>query len=296
MRLLHSFAFVAAVTVAAVTNWPSDDSACSASGEDVDQAAGGCSMIQRQSSFQEVKLHRDLAESLSHRNARNNFLLQLVGNNISKAELSLAVQELQSYLEALGFPDFGKEGHVVEVGELAQQTAKYDEWANLWNFRTVCETGFNAGDSALRFLAQTDAQVYEFDLCEHQYSRPAADYLDKKFPNRLHLTCGDSMKTLPEFRKRYNNVKCDLVIIDGGHSLEVATADLQNLALMAHENALVVIDDAPCTASWCEGPTEAWKEFVDNGCIVAPTEIGMNPYRGFSYGLLKSCTLMMAST
>lgn len=323
MPFLLILTFVAAVSLAAAKEQTSDDNACAASGEDVDQVAEGHSMIHRHSIRQEgggtqqeishlqaelsrakrhvheltqelqvqqeAKLHRDFSERLSHRHSRDNFLLQLVASNLSREEVDMSVLELHNYLDALGFPDFGKEGHVDPSGVLGQQVAKYDEWANLWNFKTICETGFNGGDSALRFLSQTEAHVFEFDLCEHGYTRPSAEFLNKKFPDRLHLNCGNSKLTLPEFRKKSPEVKCDVVIIDGGHDLEVAVSDLQNLAMMAHEHALVVMDDAPCAAQWCQGPTTAWKQFVADGCIETSTEVPMTDQRGFTYGLLKPC-------
>ena len=61
-------------------------------------------------------------------------------------------------------------------------------WVN-----TICETGFNAGHGTLQWLTGSDhAHVYSFDIGSHYYTRPMADYLNRTFPGRLHITFGDS--------------------------------------------------------------------------------------------------------
>merc|ERR1719229_40826 len=78
---------------------------------------------------------------------------------------------LEAHLSKRGFGKIG--WNVNEAGKEAQQ-AQYDAWAQDGALGTVCEVGFGAGHSALRFLAQGAARVYEFDSGQHPYSRVAA--------------------------------------------------------------------------------------------------------------------------
>ena len=97
-------------------------------------------------------------------------------------------------------------------------------WVN-----TVCETGFNAGHSTLQWLTGNDhATVYSFDIGSHYYTRPMAYYLNRTFPGRFLIIFGDSLTTLPRFAAIHPEVKCDVILVDGGHSHSVATADLRN--------------------------------------------------------------------
>merc|ERR1719343_1193195 len=87
----------------------------------------------------------------------------------------------------------GNAGHAYAV---LQQNA-YVEWAQKRGAKTHCETGFNAGHSALLFLAESGAHAYEFDLGQHECAKTAMMHLPSRFPNRLNVTWGDSTKTMP---------------------------------------------------------------------------------------------------
>jgi len=82
----------------------------------------------------------------------------------------------------------------------------------------------------------------------------------------LNLTWGDSRLTIPAFAEAHPDIKCDIVMVDGGHSASVAKADLMNFAKMAAPGHLLVIDDTPCAAGWCIGPTESWNALEAEGC------------------------------
>ena len=113
-------------------------------------------------------------------------------------------------------------------------------WVN-----TICEIGFNAGHSTLQWLASNDrATVYSFDIGDHGYTRPMAEYLQHIFPGRLHLIIGDSRQTIQVFSSTNRHVKCDLMFVDGGHTYDIAFADLTNMRSIAnkHHNVLVFDD------------------------------------------------------
>ena len=129
-------------------------------------------------------------------------------------------------------------------------------WVN-----TICETGFNAGHGTLQWLTGSDhAHVYSFDIGSHYYTHPMADYLNSTFPGRFHLTFGDSLKTVPRFAAIHPEVKCDIILVDGGHSHSVAIGDLRNFRKLVNlERNVLVLDDInmpPVTTAWNEAQAD----------------------------------------
>lgn len=182
------------------------------------------------------------------------------------------------------------EGHLESKGLVAAQAKAYDTLArSLRPSAVVCEIGFNAGHSALRFLAQSSARVYEFDLGIHYYSHVVAGFLSRSFPGRFHITWGDSRLSLPAFRRAHPNLTCDVQIVDGAHSYEAALADLENMRLMAAAENIVLIDDTPCNQEWCHGPLKAWTDLVARGCIEQHSAVALGRERGYSVGRFLPC-------
>jgi len=140
------------------------------------------------------------------------------------------------------------EGH---SNQLSQMSQEMNMLAETYGKSTICETGFNGGHSALRFLLHSSAHVYSFDIGQHSYAAPAASWIDQKFPGRHSIVWGDSTQTLPQFHAQNPAVKCDVIFIDGGHSFEVATADFANFKPMSLPTSKVLIDDVHCTQPYC---------------------------------------------
>lgn len=114
----------------------------------------------------------------------------------------------------------------------------------------ICQTGFNYGTSAAAFLcAEPTADLFSFDLGRHTYVQAAFEEVDKLFPGGRHtLILGDSQETLPtEVEKMQHSKwkKCDVVWVDGGHTFQVAFADLENFRTLARPGSLVMVDDCP---------------------------------------------------
>jgi len=139
---------------------------------------------------------------------------------------------------------------------------------------TVCETGFNYGTSAYAFLCSTEAEVFSWDLGHHAYINPASELVSQEFPERHHLTLGDSRTTLTAaaqaadrgpLRARH----CDVVYVDGGHTQEVATSDITNFATLSRPGALVVVDDCHHGGSGhIQGVTDAFQVAVQAGKVL----------------------------
>eukprot|EP00435_Cladocopium_sp_Y103_P072469 s352_g40.t1 len=131
----------------------------------------------------------------------------------------------------------------------------------------VIEIGFNAGHSSLLMLsAHPQLRIIAFDLCEHSYTRPCFNILADAFPGRLQLVPGRSQQTLPRWA-RENQLRADLIHIDGAHEPEAAKADLQNAKAVARHGAWVVFDDT------CFSPLRAvWGEALESQLVEPPSE------------------------
>lgn len=124
----------------------------------------------------------------------------------------------------------------------------------------VCETGFNAGTSAAAWLCSFPNATYVgFDLLATNASRDAAEFLRRAFPGRFDLVEGDTLTTLPRYAMQRPNT-CDVMSVDGGHSLSVALSDLASFRRLARDplRHVVLMDDLRCTQWWCRSPTDAW--------------------------------------
>ena len=125
-------------------------------------------------------------------------------------------------------------------------------------------TGFNAGHSSFNYLtARQDVRVHSFDIGSNVYARPMISYLQRKFPGRLNVTLGDSRTTLLQYLQSTRPLICDMILVDGGHSVEVALADIRNFALLASQpHNVMIVDDMnyPAVAT-------AWKIALRSGIV-----------------------------
>jgi predicted O-methyltransferase YrrM len=152
--------------------------------------------------------------------------------------------------------------------------------------KNILEIGFNGGHSADLFLkTNTNCNVLSFDIGHHTYVKIAKEFMDKTYPNRHTLVIGDSTKTVPIYQ---SDIKYDLIFIDGGHSYEVAKADLLNCKRLAHKDTIVIIDDTMYNSTWEQhyniGPTKAWLECIKQNIITKINQYDFEPGRGLSYG------------
>ncbi len=166
-----------------------------------------------------------------------------VSRNISLLWTQDIVEQYDEFRDTVRKLKQPLEGH---SGKFPEQILTYIHIVRIPFIRTVCETGFNAGHSTFTWLsANPNVHVYSFDMGKHRYSKPMAEFLSTMFPGRLTLTWGDSTKTLPLFCEQNPDVRCDLVSVDGGHSFEVAQADINNFRRMANRKNVLVFDDYP---------------------------------------------------
>jgi predicted O-methyltransferase YrrM len=154
------------------------------------------------------------------------------------------------------------------------------------NIKNIFEIGFNAGHSADLFLGiNSECNMVSFDIGEHSYVKVAKEFIDTFYPNRHTLILGDSTKTIPKYE---SNIKFDLIFIDGGHSYDVARADLLNCKRFAHKDTIVIMDDTMYKKEWeveyTKGPTRAWQECIKNNIIIESNHLDFEKGKGISWG------------
>lgn len=163
--------------------------------------------------------------------------------------------DLESHLK--GKNAVGMEGH---SAQLEIEPKLYTAMTTIGKdcVRTVCEIGFNAGHSALRWLwAAPTARVVMFDLWQHSSNAPAEDYLRNQASvnnadERLSIIKGDSTLTVREFHAKNPTTKCNILSVDGGHSHDVALADIINMKYLADTDFhILFVDDTNCNAGYC---------------------------------------------
>lgn len=171
-----------------------------------------------------------------------------------------------------------------EIAEILQSQSKDNE------LRYIMEIGFNAGHSAEIFLKNTNAYVYSFDIGNHfnHYLKYGKQYINNVYPDRHTLVFGDSKITVPRFATN-NDIKFDLIFIDGGHDYDTAYSDLLNCRNLAHSETIVIMDDITINSIyktyWSVGPTKAWSEMIKSNLLheISHSEYNL-PGRGQSVG------------
>lgn len=150
--------------------------------------------------------------------------------------------------------------------------------------KTICETGFGAGHSAMLFLlANPDAEVYSFGLGNEPYSNTSEKFLHRKFGDRFTLTRGDSTKSLPSFMHKHPGVRCDLVLVDGAYDKATVHSDIQNFRQIANSmNQVLFVMDTPCPAKWCMGRGAAFRQAIKKQEIVPVSRLKVSELHGLS--------------
>lgn len=109
---------------------------------------------------------------------------------------------------------------------------------------TVCELGFNAGHSSLLFLLTVpNARVISFDLGDIPWARWGGALLNTTHGHRFEYVMGNSAVTIPKYAKAHPEVKCDLLLIDGGKEYNLRKADLNNFRTMSNTGSTLLFDE-----------------------------------------------------
>jgi len=119
---------------------------------------------------------------------------------------------------------------------------KRDRFRNVAVSHTrLLEIGVNGGHSAYAALTANPALTYfGVDICAHSYVRPAIEWLQAEFPDRVSFESGNSLKTLPALRRQ--GYVYDAFHIDGAKSNYLADI-LHCRQMMTGTVTVVIVDD-----------------------------------------------------
>jgi hypothetical protein len=147
--------------------------------------------------------------------------------------------------------------------------ARRNAWRAVRFKDRLLEVGVNAGHSALLALSSNPRlEYYGVDIMSHAYTAQCVDYLKGEFPGRVHLFTGDSREVLPWLVGRRAELAFDIFHVDGGHTDDVARADMANCIRIAsgQRGRHVLLDDIH--ASWI---FDVYCEFVSRGDLTTET-------------------------
>lgn len=177
------------------------------------------------------------------------------------------------------------EGHIGGNEEQKQLLTKLIKGKSVY-----LETGFNIGHSAFHVLSNNpDIVVYSFDIgrvnkrsTTDNDSFTAYEILKSEYGDRLHVTWGNSVETLPAC----SPLSADVLFIDGCHSYKVAKADIENMKKHSKADSVVLMDDLyrehlPRSR---DGTTRAWEESIESK-IISQTAIYRQNRRSFATGV-----------
>lgn len=103
--------------------------------------------------------------------------------------------------------------------------------------KNILEIGFNAGHSTCMWLCRTKANITSVDIKYNDTVRIASEIIKKKYPERFKFIQYDSRRVYELIKDQYY----DLIIIDGGHSMDVCSSDL-HLAFKLKAKYILVDD------------------------------------------------------
>ena len=191
---------------------------------------------------------------------------------------------ISQFLNAAGFNNF--EGNCYEENAQIRDLIGVSKDSSIKN---ILEIGFNAGHSACTFLSNNiTVNVVSFDLGIHDYIPKAKEYIDETYPTRHSLILGDSTQTIPKYIIDNPDKKFDVIFIDGGHEYEVANADLENCAKLAHTDTIVLLDDTMFVNEWSRiwtyGPTKTWAEHLETNRLIEIARKNYGPGKGMCWG------------
>lgn len=141
-------------------------------------------------------------------------------------------------------------------------------WGSEHNPKNILEIGSRTGLSLIQLLSGCKdfegKRVVLFDLWDDGLSCPD---LIRKYLSHLNISVdpefiqGNSLETVPKF-KETNTDKFDYILVDGGHSDEVASIDLENIVDLVAQDGIIVFDDISATVE-SDGFNikETWENF-----------------------------------
>ena len=170
-----------------------------------------------------------------------------------------------------------KGGFEGNSGQLPKQQKRLEELTK--DKKKGLEIGFNAGDSAELFLNAGVKHLTSLDIGEHDYYKVGKKYINKTFPKRHRLLIGDSCKTLPKLKGKF-----DFIFIDGDHSYKGALCDYEKSRRLSNSKTLIIFDDWNPDKNSYQAPKKVINEAVKAGLFKVVGKEKYKTGRGMLWG------------
>ena len=161
------------------------------------------------------------------------------------------------------------QGHYRKYGENF-----YDYYHLLWevgpklNPHRMMEIGCRTGISICQLLASLydykDRKVVLFDTFADGFISPELVKINLRHLNIpteiIEFVVGNSLETVPKYKQDHPTEKFDYILVDGDHSTEGSSKDLENAYEMLAPNGILVFDDIAPDGMNLKSVWEAFKE------------------------------------
>ena len=156
------------------------------------------------------------------------------------------------------------------------------------SIKNILEIGFLAGHSADMFLKLNESVVvHSFDNIGFQSVAAGKKYIDQLYPERHILIKGDSKESLPKFIKT-NNIKFDIILIDGGYDYDTVISDITNCKNLATSDTILIVNNVLNNTTWIKywnkEPTNVWNKLVHEKMVKKLEAIDIDVGRGTVIG------------
>ena len=195
---------------------------------------------------------------------------------------------LTKYIETKGIKL--RQGYITQVKKHEESILECIKkvFPNTNNIKNVLEIGFLAGHSADLFLKLNETTiVHSFDSGAFQSVDAGKKYIDQLYPARHILIKGDSKQTIPSFIEK-NNVKFDIILIDGGYDYDSVLSDFSNCKHLSHSDTLLiannVLKDQNLIKYWNKEHTNVWNKLHEDKVVEKIENIDIDIGRGSVIG------------
>ena len=148
---------------------------------------------------------------------------------------------------------------------------------------TICEVGMLAGHSTTLFnifleggKGVADHLVFDLQQPKTPWWKPVTNFLSKTYPH-VKISWGYSQVTIPVYREKHPDTRCQYISLDGGKTFPIFNSDMFHFREMVNDTHIILLDDVnPCLVRKGDprfsSPAEI-TSIIENAKLKYPTDI-----------------------